>query len=316
MKYIFGPVPSRRLGLSLGIDVIPFKVCSLDCIYCECGRTTDKTLKRKNYVSTENIIKELKEFLKKNIYFDYITFSGSGEPTLNSEIGIMINEIRKIISPDKKIAVLTNGTLFYQKEVRKDLLNADLVIPSLDAVSRNAFLKINRPELSLDISKIIDGLMKFREEFKGEIWLEIFFLKGINDSNEEVELLIDVVNKIKPDRVQLNTIDRPPAEKWAKGLSFDEMNFILNKFLEKVRFKVEIIKRFDDKGIDKLNKNNIEKAEELILELIKRRPETLSGLSKFLNMHINNLNKILSILEEKNKITTVMIDDKVFYKLK
>ncbi len=316
MKYIFGPVPSRRLGLSLGIDVIPFKVCSLDCIYCECGRTTDKTLKRKNYVSTENIIKELKEFLKKNIYFDYITFSGSGEPTLNSEIGIMINEIRKIISPDKKIAVLTNGTLFYQKEVRKDLLNADLVIPSLDAVSRNAFLKINRPELSLDISKIIDGLMKFREEFKGEIWLEIFFLKGINDSNEEVELLIDAVNKIKPDRVQLNTIDRPPAEKWAKGLSFDEMNLIRNKFLEKVRFKVEIIKRFDDKGIDKLNKNNIEKAEELILELIKRRPETLSGLSKSLNMHINNLNKILSILEEKNKITTVMIDDKVFYKLK
>ncbi len=311
MKYIFGPVPSRRLGLSLGLDVIPFKYCSLDCIYCECGKTTNKTVERKPYVKTEDVLSELNKFLTKNIKFNYITFSGSGEPTLNSEIGNMITEIKKIIPADKKIAILTNGTLFYKKEVRTELLKADLVVPSLDAASQKTFYKINRAPIELKIKKIIKGLIKFRKEFKGKIWLEIFFLKNINDTDKDISLLINASKKISPDKIQLNTIDRPPAEQWAQGLNRDEMNSILKKFLTK-KLPVEVIKRFNTEKYG--TTMNIDEAKELIMALISRRPETLHGISAALNLHINNVNKILSILDEEKKIALVNIKGKVFYK--
>ncbi len=313
MKYIFGPVPSRRLGLSLGLDIIPFKYCSLDCVYCECGKTTVKTLERKPYVPADAVINELKEFLKKDIKFNYITFSGSGEPTLNSDIGKMITQIREIVPADKKIAVLTNGTLLHLKEVREELKGADLVVPSLDAAIQNTFFKINRAPIELNIEKIIDGLITFRKEFKGDIWLEIFFLKDINDSPKDIEELIKAAAKIEPDKVQLNSIDRPPAEIWAKGLSKTEMETILSKF-KKFGLPAEIITRFNSEQ-EEITKE-VKDAEKLILDMIKRRPETLKGLSEALNMHINNLNKILSILENENKIETTIVNNNTFYKIK
>lgn len=176
-KYLFGPVPSRRLGMSLGIDLVPHKVCSLNCIYCECGSTTKLTIDRKEYVPYDIVIKELEHYFRNNTAPDYITFSGSGEPTLNSRIGDVIRFIKHNI-PGIPIAILTNGTLLYQKQVRKELLEADVVLPSLDAASDLIFRKINRPFHKLNINKYIQGLVNFRNEYKGKIWLEVFIIPG------------------------------------------------------------------------------------------------------------------------------------------
>jgi len=159
-KYLFGPVPSRRLGMSLGVDLVPHKVCSLNCIYCECGRTTNLTLERKEYVPFDEVIKELEHFMNNNPAPDYITFSGSGEPTLNSRIGDVLQYI-KSNHPDILVAVLTNGTLFSDKQVRSELLSADVVLPSLDTASDSTFYKINRPFHSININDYIKGLEEF-----------------------------------------------------------------------------------------------------------------------------------------------------------
>lgn len=155
-KYTYGPVPSRRLGLSLGIDIVPFKTCSFDCIYCQLGRTTNKTIERKAYVTTTELLTELQVVLKDDEQIDYITFSGSGEPTLNSEIGQMIREIKRITTIP--VAVLTNSSLLAQESVQEDLLSADLVIPSLDAVTAETFQKINRPYTGIEISQVVKGI--------------------------------------------------------------------------------------------------------------------------------------------------------------
>ena len=179
MSQIFGPVPSRRLGFSLGVDTIPFKTCSLDCIYCQLGRTTNKTIERKEYIAGENILREIEEILKRKKKIDYITFSGSGEPTLNSRMEEMITQIKRLTSIP--VAILTNGTLLYQPRMREELMEADLVIPSLDAVSEEVFEKINRPHHKLKINEVIKGINTFSQEFRGKIWLEIMLVKGVND---------------------------------------------------------------------------------------------------------------------------------------
>ena len=184
MGQIFGPVPSRRLGFSLGVDVIPLKTCTYNCIYCQLERTTQKTLRRAEYVAVEPILQELQHVLSLGQNIDYITFSGSGEPTLNAKLGEMIREIREMTSIP--VAVLTNGSLLSEREVREDLSAADLVIPSLDAVSEEAFQRVNRPHGRLKIGAIIEGLKVFRRAFQGQLWLEIMFVKGINDTPEEI----------------------------------------------------------------------------------------------------------------------------------
>lgn len=170
-KHLFGPVPSRRLGMSLGIDLIPKKVCSLNCVYCEVGKTTKLTLDRMEYVKYGRVIAELKQFMSNDPKIDYITFSGSGEPTLNSRIGDVINFIRKEY-PDVKIAVLTNGTLLFDQKLRTELLQANVILPSLDAASQSAFEKINRPDSNLKIETYIQDLIDLRKEYKGNIFIE------------------------------------------------------------------------------------------------------------------------------------------------
>lgn len=308
-KYLFGPVPSRRLKMSLGIDLIPKKVCSLDCVYCEVGKTTKLTTERLEYVKYEKVIEELKDFMSSNPKIDYITFSGSGEPTLNSRIGEVLNFIKENY-PNVKTAVLTNGTLLSDKKLRQELLKADVILPSLDAAGQESFEKINRPASGISLQNYIQGIIDLRKEYKGHIWLEVLFLKGYNDSEDELKRLKDAIEKIKPDRIQLNTLDRPGTEEGLIPLSYNELQHIIEFW------------GFDNAEIiaSQLERTNISSyrsdMESAILETIARRPCTLDDLHRLLGIHVNEINKYLGTLESEGKITTKSLERGVFYELK
>ena len=307
-KYLFGPVPSRRLGMSLGVDLVPHKVCSLNCIYCECGATTNLTTKRAEYVPYNKVIQELEKFLGNKPSLDYITFSGSGEPTLNSRIG----DILKFIKQNYRgipVAVLTNGTLLNDKQVRGEILGADLVLPSLDVASDLSFRKINRPFHSLNIEDYIDGLIEFRKEYKGKIWLEVLIIPGYNNRKQDLELLKEAFVKIQPDSVQLNTLDRPGVIPGLKAAGREELEQIADFWgLD----NIEIIAAAPSRKEVKSFRNDIESA---ILETIFRRPYTVDDLVKILGLHINEINKYLDVLEADNKIKTVQQARGVFYQI-
>jgi len=307
-KYIFGPILSRRLGISLGIDLVPHKTCSLDCVYCECGKTTDLTCEQKEYVRFKDVKKELDHFWIHNNDPDYITFSGSGEPTLNDKLCKIIEYIKKN-KPYIKTAVLTNSTLLHHSSVRDALLKADLVIPSLDAVSKKAFIKINRPDSDLDIDKIINGIATFAKEYQGKIWLEVLILPGFNDKKSDLILLKEAIKKINPDLVQLNTLDRPgtlpdiiPAsrielERVKDILGFDNME-IIAKIDETIKVKPDIQKR------------DIKAA---IIKTINRRPCTKQDLLQVLGVETKILEKYISILEKEKMIFGQSRERGVFY---
>lgn len=207
MKYIYGPIKSRRLGFSLGVSLTPHKVCSFDCIYCQWGFTTQKTQHRKEYIDIKEIIRELKVYLDENTQeaktLDYITLSGMGEPTLNIKIGSLIAEIKKISRIP--LAVITNASLLGDALVRSQIIGVDLIVPSLDAVSQKVFEKIDRPPSQIKVGNIIDGLIELRMEFKGKIWLEVMLVKGVNDGIKHIKKLKEVIEMIKPDKIQLNS---------------------------------------------------------------------------------------------------------------
>lgn len=214
MKYIYGPVKSRRLGFSLGITLTPYKVCSFDCVYCQLGKTTEGTTERREYVPIQEILEELKSWLQNNIQeakgLNYITLSGSGEPALNVKIGTLIAEIKKITPA--AVAVITNASLLDLPSVRQELLSADLIVPSLDAVGPKAFIRIDRPVAGIKIEGIINGLIDLRKEFRGKIWLEVMLAKGINDDLRQIKKLKEVIDKINPDKIQLNSPVRTTSE--------------------------------------------------------------------------------------------------------
>ncbi len=295
LSYIYGPVPSRRLGFSLGIDIIPFKACSFNCIYCQLGPTFSLTLKRKAFYRSSEILAQIKKVLLSGKRIDYITFSGSGEPTINSALGNLIREIKKITSIP--VAVLTNSSLLSLKSVRDALKAADLVVPSLDAATQDILDKINRPHPPLKIKKIIEGLKEFRKEFKGDVWLEIMLVKGVNDSRDHLRKLKQVIEEIKPDKIQLNTVVRPPAEKSAKALSSEE----LEKARKILGEKSEIIAKFDKKE-QKLPSENLKS---LLLSMIQRRPVTLADLSTSTGKNKNEIIKYLNFLLKEGKIQVV-----------
>jgi wyosine [tRNA(Phe)-imidazoG37] synthetase (radical SAM superfamily) len=296
-KRIFGPVPSRRLGFSLGVDLVPFKTCTLDCIYCQLGRTTNKTLERKEYVPCAEVLDELKAVLKKTERVDWVTLSGSGEPTLHSEIGGLITEIKKFI--DIPIAVLTNGTLLADPGLRNELREADLVVPSIDAGTEEVFKKINRPHVGLSLERLVKGIEDFTEMFPGRVWLEVMLVKGCNDGTDELKNIAALVRRIRPERVQLNTVVRPGAEKNVRALSskaMRESKSILEKYLGGIA--VEVITDF--KGVrGEAAKGDIESA---IVTYLKRRPGTLSDLSAFLGLHRNEISKHLGHLHDAHLI--------------
>jgi len=308
-NYLFGPVPSRRLGMSLGIDLVPKKVCSLNCVYCEVGKSTKLTIDRMEYIPMNKILSELREFMSKSPKIDYITFSGSGEPTLNSRIGDIIAYIKQNY-PLVKTAVLTNGVSLYNKELRTELLKADVILPSLDAATQEVFELINRPHSKLRVENCIQGLIDLKNEYSGSIWLEVFLLKGYNDNVEHLELLKQAILKIRPDSVQLNTLDRPGAVNGLKPLTKVELEGVV-EFLN--MSNVEIIASASERKTVESFSSDIEAT---ILSTIARRPSTLTDLHQILGIHINEINKYLGTLELSNKIKSVELDRGVFYELK
>ena len=228
--HLFGPVFSRRLGRSLGVDLLPYKTCSLNCVYCECGATTELTTQRAEFVPVDQIIAELDAYLRKNRDLDYITFSGSGEPTLHAGIGRIISHL-KSKHPRYRVAVLTNGTLFSRPEVRRDVLGADLLVPSLDGATPESFQAIDRPAAGITLDKVIDGLVALREVYRGTLVLETFIVPGINDTNREMVALRAAAERIRPDAIQLNRLDRPGVEGTVTTAS-DELLAMLAKTLE------------------------------------------------------------------------------------
>jgi wyosine [tRNA(Phe)-imidazoG37] synthetase (radical SAM superfamily) len=238
---IFGPVNSRRLGRSLGVNLIPHKTCNLNCVYCECGSTTDLTSERKNYFDPNKVLEEIEQAVTKDGHIDFITFAGNGEPSLYKDIKKITHGI-KTKFPNIKLAIITNATLFTNKDVFDAFLEADVLLPSIDSVLEAGFKKMNRPLESLSLKEMLEALLKFKKVYKGELWAEIFICHGINDTDAELAALKDYMSKLKPDRIQLNSLDRPSAEAWVQKTSVDQLKKVMEVF--KNISKVEIISRY------------------------------------------------------------------------
>jgi len=305
-RYLFGPVPSRRLGSSLGIDLIPYKTCSLNCVYCECEATTELTDVRKEYVPIDEVIEELDDFLSKGPKVDYLTFSGSGEPTLNDGICRIVSFLREKY-PDYKIALLTNGTLFYDEKVRKDVLDCDVILPSLDAGTEQIFQKINRPHPDLTLEMLVSGLVDLRKEFNGKIWLEVFIVPGCNDNDEELSAIKAHIDRIRPDAIQVNSLDRPSTEGWVRPVDQKTLDRI-SSFLDG-----ESVGKPSNIGeLDSFKEDTTDR----ILSTIRRRPCTAEDLSKILGLHLNELNKYLNYLSDSGRIYCEKEKRGMFYRIK
>ena len=306
-QYLFGPVPSRRLGISLGIDLVPPKTCSYNCIYCECGKTTNLTTERTEYYPTDAIIREIDDYLSTSPHLDFITFSGSGEPTLHSGIGEIARHIRERF-PEYRIALLTNGSLFADPGIRAEVAEIDVIVPSLDAVSESIFQKIDRPCRSITATRVRDGLVALRKEFKGEIWLEIFIVPGLNDTDEELLFLRDAIEEIRPERVQVNTLDRPGIVDWITVPTAEEMERITSA----LGFPgIEVVEALSSRS-DIASFSYF--VRESILGTIRRRPCTIDDLSRVLGLHANEVRKYIDPLLAEGCITEEREARGIFYR--
>jgi wyosine [tRNA(Phe)-imidazoG37] synthetase (radical SAM superfamily) len=286
------------------VDLVPAKICTYDCIYCQIHRTTIKTVERKAYGSPRSILQDVEETLREQgEQVDYVACSGSGEPTLNSAIAEVIAGIKHVTAVP--VAVITNGSLLYLKEVRQALLKADVIMPSLDAVTSSVFQAVNRPHPSLEIRKIIEGLAAFRGEYKGQIWLEILLCRGVNDGQTEIEGLLEAIRLIQPDKVQLNTVIRPAAEAYASALSLEQLERVRNALGE----GVEIIAEFE--GMRHLT--HTDDIEEKVIHIIERRPETAEDLAKALGLHDLEIAKILDKLAKEGRIKYRVFNKRLYY---
>ena len=301
-RYIFGPVPSRRLGRSLGVDLVPFKTCTYDCIYCQLGRTTSKTIERKDWVPLEKVVAELESRLSSQP--DYITLSGSGEPTLHSQVGELIARIKTLT--DTPVAVLTNGSLLWREEMRRELLRADLVVPSLDAGDERMFQVVNRPHERISFERMLDGLVAFRQEYRGQYWLEVMVVGGHTATPTEVAKLADCAHRIQPNRVQLNTVTRPPAEKRAVGVSREQ----LTEFSLLFQPPAEVIADFRD--IHGESEFVVDREE--VLAMLQRRPCSIEDVAHGLGMHQNEVVKHLEELRSQGAVESSTSQNKHYYK--
>ena len=303
-KYLYGPVPSRRLGRSYGVDIVPFKACTLDCIYCQLGRTPNKTIERRDYVPVEAVLAELRGKLAEGLPADFITISGSGEPTLNSQLGELIDSIKKIT--DIPVAILTNGTLLHRQDVRADCARADVVVPSLDAGDEQTFQKINRPHKDISIEKLISGLQTFRNEFAGRIWLEVFFVEGLNTDARQIAKIKDAIEHIRPDKIQLNTAVRPTAEPGVKRLDAEKLRAIATQLGDKAEVAVD----FSPGRCGKL----LESKAEDVLSMLKRRPCSLNDICSGLSIHRNEAIKYITHFQQQGFVRSSEKDGTTFFK--
>ncbi|MBN2491939.1 MAG: radical SAM protein [Planctomycetes bacterium] len=304
-QYVYGPVPSRRLGRSLGIDLVPFKTCSYDCIYCQLGRTTNQTTARQEYVPVEDVLEELDRSRHVEPRPDFIGIAGSGEPTLHARIGDIIAGIkRRTATP---VAVLTNGSLLWLPEVRAAIAEADLVMPSLDAGTAPTFARVNRPHPDIPFEKMVEGLVAFREEFPREIWLEVFVLSGITDRPEEIARIAAIVRRVRPDRVQLNTVARPAGADDARAVSAERLEALRGEFPGVCEV---IAETHLAPAVHSVAGREIEQE---ILALLKRRPCTVEGIAQGLALPPNAVVKHLDALLAGGSVRLERREGTVFY---
>ena len=325
MNHIFGPVNSRRLGRSLGIDLLPKKICNFDCIYCEVGPTTNLTCERKEYVPTDEIIAEIEQYcsdLQQLELVDVVTVTASGEPTLHSGLGRIIKFLKE--KTGKPVAVLINGTNLDNADVVADLCQADVVVPSLDAALVKSFRKLNRPALCLDLGEMIEGLIRFSHVYKGQLWLEVLIAEGINDTEEDLQALGEAIGKMRVDRVQLNTVVRPPLEAFARPVSQEKLADIAKSFslisgvpmVEVIAHGTSIFAKGNDIGENK-EKFCFLRNEELIeniLHMLQRRPCTAVDIDRtFLLGGPDKVEQLLEPLVKSGTIEKRTHEDKVYY---
>ncbi|GJQ21075.1 MAG: radical SAM protein [Bacteroidia bacterium] len=301
-RHVYGPIPSRRLGRSLGVDVIPHKLCTLDCLFCELGPTDKRGLRRREYVSPFVVVAEIKNALEED-RVDVISFSGSGEPTLNSSLGIMIRSIKSFT--DVPVAVLTNGTLLFLEDVRRDLMGADIVLPSLHAARTAAFEAVTRPHPLLRLHTIIDGLKRFRKQYRGALWLEILLVRGINDSDDELLELRKALNEIRPDRIQLNTVVRPPSSPHALPVPWERLEAIksfLGEQCEIIAPREQLSGGRDGLDVD------------VLLATLRRRPLNVSEIAVLFGKSELSVSQWLEQLVRAGTIRSFLYQDKKYYK--
>ena len=298
---IFGPIPSRRLGISLGIDLVPYKTCTMDCIYCECGKTTNQTTERKEYFPTDLALKQIDEALDRHPHIDFFTFSGPGEPLLHSGIGTIIAHIKKKY-PDIKVCLLTKGVPLMDPEVRRECAAIDLIVPSLDGSNEEEFQKMNRPAKGLTIRAVTDAVIEFRKISRAQMWLEIFIAEGVNDSVESAKRFLQYVREIRPDKVQLNTLDRPGTEHNV-GIPAPAVMAEIASIIGESGIPVECIggraaKRSESKDL------STEEYNDRIIATCASRPCTAEDLAESLGFQKPNLEAHLRRMEKAGFITS------------
>lgn len=311
-KYLFGPVFSRRIGVSLGVDLVPAKTCSMDCVYCEAGATTTLDSRRREFYDTDEIIGELDDFLSRSPEIDYITFSGAGEPTLHSGMGRIVKFVKGKF-PQYRLCLITNGILLGSEQLIGELAGIDLVIPSLDAADDETLEKINRPAKGISAEGIVKSLETFRKSSKALFWLEIFVVPGINDSAESIEAIRKAVIRIAPDKVQLNSLDRPGTEKWVRKASEKEILPFVRALEPHV--KVEVIGKptlsASPSTAAKVPEGDLEKA---VLEIVRRRPCTLPEIASALSIEEGMLHPLMRKMADAGAIKAETMARGVFYR--
>lgn len=322
MKHIFGPVNSRRLGRSLGIDILPAKICNFDCIYCEVGPTTRLICERGEYVPTDSIIAEVEEYFadpERSSLVDVVTVTASGEPTLHSGLGRIIRFLKE--KTGKPVAVLVNGTNLGDEDVAADLSYADVVIPSLDTALPGSFRKLNRPAHCVDLDEMIEGLVRFSNQYDGELWLEILFAEGINDGDEEIEALAEVIGRMKLSRVQLNTVARPPLEKFARPVSRERLREIAQQLssvpgvprVDIIAHGMSVFAKGGEVDADHGRTSDKDLVDE-ILQMLKRRPCTAVDINRtFLIGGPEKVEQLLEPLVLSGTLEKRIHGDKIFY---
>ena len=302
-KYIYGPIPSRRLGRSLGIAPIPAKTCNYSCIYCQLGRTEKMTCCRQAFFPVEDIVSELKDAITGNLEYDMISIVGDGEPTLYSDLGRLIKSIKRFA--DKPIALITNGSLLYNPGVREDIMTADIVMPSLDAYDEITFRKINRPHGRLDFNQIITGIIAFSKEYTGGLWLEVMLVGGVNDDDTSLYKLREIIKKIKYQRLYINTPIRPPAKRWVKASSSER--------LEKAALILGGVSI--DRFSTTLFQSGIADDYRAIISLIGRHAMRKEEIALFLQSRGNKeIDNILERLNNDENVEVIQYQDSIIYR--
>jgi wyosine [tRNA(Phe)-imidazoG37] synthetase (radical SAM superfamily) len=306
VSYTYGPVPSRRLGLSLGVDIVTPKVCTLDCIYCQLGRTTRKSAVRQDFVDIRAVLAEIKTKLDAGLRADYITIGGSGEPTLHARLGDLIDGIRALTPVP--VAILTNGTLLYRADVRADCAKADVVLPTLDAGEPAVFEALNRPTPDITIEKLVFGLQEFRRQFTGQIWLEVFLVADVNTDAPQIEKIKNLIQQIRPDKVHLNTAVRPPAEPGVRAVPRDTMLALARQLGP----SCEVIGAAPAGSAGHHDPHT----EAHVVSVLKRRPCSVEDLATGLGMDRADIAQCVADLRERGLVTSEQRGDITYFHIR